>query len=59
MTAAEVMSAKAGIGFRTLQKLKRRLRVESRWVVAEGKGRWEWVWPEDGLPALGEIFKKQ
>jgi hypothetical protein len=42
--AAEVerKAAKAGIDFRTLKDLKRKLRVESRRVKAGSRWRWEW-----------------
>ena len=51
---AEAMAA--GVSFATLRAAKKRLRVESRRVVQDGKATWEWTWPEDGLPELGELM---
>jgi hypothetical protein len=50
--AVEAEARTAGIGFRTLKALKKKLKVESRRVKRDGKEYWEWGWPPGRLPPL-------
>ncbi len=48
----EAEARTAGIGYRTLWAVKKRLRVESRRVKRDGREYWEWGWPARHLTPL-------
>jgi hypothetical protein len=51
----EAEAEAAGVGFRLLKEVKRRLGVESRRVKRDGREYWEWGYPEGGLPPLAPL----
>ncbi len=54
-TRVEAEAAAAGIGFRLLKVVKKKLGVESRRVKRDGREYWEWGWPENGLWPLAPL----
>ena len=44
-TVVEAQACAEGLGYRTVQIAKTRLKVESQRVVVDGQPRWEWVLP--------------